>query len=108
VTRDAGKAFKMYLEVANAGDPAAMYQVGAMYYEGDTVEADSTIAFGWFLKSANGEDVDGLYMAGSMYFEGEGVKKDTAKGEALLKQAATAGSEKARTFLDKHQAATVP
>ena len=50
--RDYDTAFKAWLPLAEAGDPAAQNNIGFMYRKGRAVTPDDATAFSWYMRSA--------------------------------------------------------
>jgi len=65
------------LEAANAGNPKAMFMVGAGYkYGEDGFPEDDAEAAKWFRKAADAGNAQGMANLGFMYEWGDGVPKD--------------------------------
>ena len=67
------------LELAEAGDAEAQFELGCRYDRGDGVERDFAAAYGWWLKSAKQGHATSQYNVGSMLENGDGVEKDYAE-----------------------------
>lgn len=60
-------------ELAQLGDPTAMYNVGKGYFDGRGVAKDHGEAFKWFLKAAQMNNVSAIEMVAYMYGYGDGT-----------------------------------
>src|SRR5579864_924144 len=80
------------LERANAGDPAAQVEAGAMYAVGRRgVKVDLKAAAMWFRKAAEQGNVDGQFKLGAMYEHGRGVDADATEAANWYRKAAQQG-----------------
>ena len=70
------KKFEEAKVKAEKGDADAQYQVGVMYRDGKTVNADLKQAFRHFKKSADQGHVMAQYELGVLHLHGKGVKRD--------------------------------
>ena len=84
--------FQAYMQKAEAGDAAAMYAVGYLYYYGQGTEQDADKALEWFEKAAEAGSGDGFGMLGYIYDVGEGVPEDPAKAFEYYQKAADLNS----------------
>ena len=84
--------FQAYMQKAEAGDAAAMYAVGYLYYYGQGTEQDADKALEWFEKAAEAGSGDGFGMLGYIYDVGEGVPEDPAKAFEYYQKAANLNS----------------
>lgn len=66
---DDGKAFSLFTEAAEAGDPYGMAMVSLMYHEGDYVERDETLAEEWMGRCERSGDMKRIEDLGLSYFE---------------------------------------
>jgi TPR repeat protein len=85
--------FHRLSKVAEAGSPAAQYNLGMLYNNGIGVEQDASKAFHWFEKAATGGDPLGHYKVGCYYagqFQGV-VTPDHTKALTYKLAAAEAG-----------------
>ena len=84
------------LRKAEAGEGAAMYNLGLWYEHGlKGLAKDVAKAFEWFKKSHEAGNVCGTCALGSCYLYGAGVPKCFARGATLLGEAAWRGSKNA-------------
>lgn len=79
---------------ADAGDAAAQYEMGIIYYHGKGVVASQKEALEWFQKSAAQGNPEAQLQLGKMYAAGEGVEQsDTAAFEYFQKSADQGNAE---------------
>ena len=97
--KDIDAARKYLSEAANAGDAAAMANLGNMYANGFGVDANNETALHWFHKAANKGNAMGRYGLGYMTLAGHGVEQDHGMAVKYLNQAAEQGLADARYFL---------
>lgn len=74
--RDYDTAFKAWLPLAEAGDPAAQNNIGFMYRKGRGVTPDDSIAISWYRRSAAQGFADAMTNLGYMYDESRGTTQD--------------------------------
>ncbi|CAB9508297.1 Sel1 domain protein repeat-containing protein [Seminavis robusta] len=87
-------ALEDLLEMAEAGDPLAMYDVGALYESGaDGFEKDEKLAFHWYKRAHEAGNVKGTALIGCYYLLGWGVTECYTKGIAYISLAAGKGSD---------------
>lgn len=89
------------LELANAGEPEAQYQIAGMYLAGKGIEQDAIEALRWFESAAAHDDGRALFALGQMYLRGEGVLQDDAKARAYFTRSAATGNADARRALGR-------
>lgn len=85
------KAAEFWRPLAEKGDSAAQYLLGALYVDGKGVEQDDTTAFMWFERAANQGDARAQYNLGASYAEGAGVKKSEVDAAKWFRRAADQG-----------------
>ncbi|SFE26961.1 tetratricopeptide repeat protein [Nitrosomonas sp. Nm166] len=104
----AEKKFKVLVEDAKAGNPAAQNALGVMYYTGEAISKSSSgqvlsndpeLAAGWFFRAAEQGYADAQANLGLMYANGEGVEKDMAQAVELFRKAAEQGHVNAQNNL---------
>ena len=88
-------AFKIWLPMAEAGDPKAQYNVGRCYNLGEGVDKDPGLAKHWYLKAAEQNDARALFNLYLFYSDGKDEKKDFEKAEGYLKKAVELGEKRA-------------
>ena len=69
-------AFQEWRSLSEQGDPAAQYQLGRLYAEGEGTERDQAQALHWFRRSAERDYPLAQYVLGVAYQEGLGVAPD--------------------------------
>ena len=70
-----GKAFNIYLELANNGSIDCQRFIGWMYYTGKGVDKDLRKASDWFSKAADKGDIEAKYGLGKVYISSENYSK---------------------------------
>lgn len=80
---------------AVAGNPAAQYEVGQRYANGENVPQDLAQAAYWYGQSADQGLAIAQYRLAALYEKGRGVAQDNAKARGLYEKAATQGNVKA-------------
>ena len=66
-------------KVAEQGDPAAQFSLGARYATGEEVKQDYTEAVRWFTKAAEQGHILAQATLGAYYWAGRGVPQDLTK-----------------------------
>lgn len=102
VDRDYNKAYELYCEAADAGNPDGMYCIASMIEHGNsdtlydmklistenaTDETKLMVAFIWYEKAADAGSAEAMYYIGDMYEEGHGVAKDQEKANEWYRRA---------------------
>lgn len=95
------EAMKWYKLSAEKGSAKAMYNVGFMYYKGQSVAQNYTEAMSWFKKSADKGIELAMFNIGAMYYNGLGVAKNEAEARMWFQKAADKGSEDAKKALQQ-------
>lgn len=85
-------ALKIWLPLANQGDPVAQTYVGEIYEKGLGVPPQHSIAAEWYAKAAEKDFVRALLSLGALYEEGRGVPQDKEKAVELYRRASGLGS----------------
>ncbi|MGE0750039.1 MAG: hypothetical protein AB7K64_05565 [Variibacter sp.] len=80
---------------ADAGNPAAAYEIGVRYADGRGVAANPEEAARWLERAASANLAPAQYRLGSLYEKGQGVKKDLERARRLYASAAERGNAKA-------------
>ena len=70
---------RMLREKAEMGDPKAMSDLGATYFQGDELPRDHSTAFAWFERSATAGYTLAFVNLATCYREGLGCPKDERK-----------------------------
>ncbi|WP_119422713.1 tetratricopeptide repeat protein [Desertibaculum subflavum] len=97
--KDYARAMTVWRELADAGDVAAMRNVGQLYRQGLGVEPDAVQAAAWFRRAAELGLVNAQANLGHLYMLGEGVAQDDAMAVKWLGEAARAGHPAAQFYL---------
>ena len=82
-------------KAAEAGDPVALFEIGARYTEGRGVAVDMAEAANWYKLAADRGSVPAQYRLGNLFEKGNGVARDLDKALAYYSQAADAGNASA-------------
>ncbi|MDB5569203.1 MAG: peptidoglycan-binding protein, partial [Hyphomicrobiales bacterium] len=80
---------------ANAGDPAAQYELGSRYAEGRGVARDPALAAAWFEKAAKQDFAPAQYRFGALLEKAVGPAKDLDKARQWYQRAAERGNVRA-------------
>ncbi len=80
---------------AVAGNPAAQYEVGQRYANGDNVPQDLAQAAYWYTQAADQGLAIAQYRLATLYEKGRGLAKDDGKARVWYEKAATKGNVKA-------------
>ena len=96
-------ARKIWTEEAEAGDPAAAYNLGRMYTNGDGVRQSDQKAFEWYRTAAEGGLAQAQFQLGYMYAAGQGVRTDLRKAIIWTGRAARQGHAQAQANLPEMQ-----
>jgi hypothetical protein len=86
-----GTAKTIFETIANHGNPAAQWALGAIYYVGEGVPQDDEQAIHWYEKSANQGYAPAQANLGYMYQEGLGVPPDAKRAVELFEKSAKQG-----------------
>jgi TPR repeat protein len=89
--RDYTSALRLFSQAANQGNPAAEYNLGRLYAEGQGVPVNPAAAAVWFRKAADQGNPGAQYNLGLLYQEGRGVRRDPARAAAWQLKAANQG-----------------
>lgn len=76
---------------AEQGDAEMMANLGLLYWQGESVEANPEEGLKWFHKAAEAGNANAQMMLGQLYGEGNGVEKDQAKAAEWTRKAAEQG-----------------
>jgi localization factor PodJL len=85
---------------AEGGVPKAMYNLGAMYYEGEGGSQDHSLAAMWFRKAAERGVKDSQYNLGVLYERGDGVPLNPSEAYKWLRIAGNSGDKVAAQEAD--------
>ncbi len=92
---DVSAAERALRSAAVAGNPAAQYEVGQRYANGENVPQDLAQAAYWYGLAADQGLAIAQYRLAALYEKGRGVAQDNAKARGLYEKAATQGNVKA-------------
>ncbi|MFO1124468.1 MAG: peptidoglycan-binding protein [Methylocystis sp.] len=94
-TPSSGDAFAAIKRLAEEGQPAAQYELGARFAEGRGAPRDAYAAAKWFEKAAERGLAPAQFRLGSLYEKGVGVDRDYARARMWYERAAEAGNARA-------------
>lgn len=83
--------FTQTKNLAEQGNAIAQYNLGAMYYTGESADQNYHKAAEWFQKSADNGVAIAQYNLGTMYAKGLGVRQNSVTSHKLYKKAAYQG-----------------
>lgn len=83
------------VSAAQAGDAAALFEIGSRYLEARGVPADFSKAAIWFQRAADRGLVPARYRLAGLYEKGTGVARDVVRAKGLYLVAAAAGNASA-------------
>ncbi len=89
------EAVRLWLPLAEAGDPKAQYNIARCYHNGDGVDKDSRKAFELYIKASNQRESRSFHNLSLMYEAGEACEKNTAKAQEMMDKAAELGEVRA-------------
>jgi hypothetical protein len=95
-SKDYAAAFTKFKKAAEAGDAAAQYNLGLMYFQGQGVAQDYLQAARWFTKAAEGGVRQAQSNLALMYDQGKGVAQDYLQAARWFTKAAEAGDAAAQ------------
>jgi localization factor PodJL len=79
-------------EAAAAGNPAALFEIGRRYTDGDVVERDLAKAAEWYRHAAQAGYAPAQYRLGNFHEKGHGVGIDLAEAAGWYRKAAEQGN----------------
>ena len=88
---DYATAYRKWMPRAQAGVPAAQYNIGYLYNKGFGVGQDSKAALTWITRAADRQLPQAQLYLATLYIAGDGVARDEALGFQLCQKAANAG-----------------
>jgi len=94
-----GQAVALWRKAADAGDPQAMFYLGAMYATGRGSPHDDPEAFKWYSKAAEAGNSSAMFYLAEMYADGRGTAKDQPLAVRWYRKAADAGDVSAMVSL---------
>ncbi|CDZ67604.1 Putative peptidoglycan binding protein,Sel1 repeat protein [Neorhizobium galegae bv. orientalis] len=86
---------KSLADAAAAGDPNALFEIGARFTDGKGVKSDLSEAANWYKLAADRGLVPAQYRLANLFEKGTGVSRDLTKAMTYYKQAADAGNASA-------------
>ncbi|MGK9054888.1 peptidoglycan-binding protein [Neorhizobium petrolearium] len=86
---------KSLADAAAAGDPNALFEIGARFTEGRGVQTDLSEAANWYKLAADRGLAPAQYRLANLFEKGTGVTRDLTRAMAYYKQAAEAGNASA-------------
>ena len=93
------EAIPLYRQLADAGYPSAISNLGNIYEQGHGVAKDKAEAFRLFRQAAEKGLASAINLVGRMYALGEGVAKDQVEAAQWFRKGAEAGSREAMVNL---------
>jgi len=91
----AGIEPKSLADAAAAGDPNALFEIGARFTEGRGVKSDLSEAANWYKLAADRGLAPAQYRLANLFEKGTGVSRDLGKAVTYYKQAADQGNASA-------------
>ncbi|MCQ1767006.1 peptidoglycan-binding protein [Neorhizobium galegae] len=86
---------KSLADAAAAGDPNALFEIGARFTDGKGVKSDLSEAANWYKLAADRGVAPAQYRLANLFEKGTGVSRDLTKAMTYYKQAADAGNASA-------------
>ncbi|MCC4619032.1 sel1 repeat family protein [Xanthomonas cassavae CFBP 4642] len=102
VPADPATAMLWYEVAANAGQPAAMNQLGRCHELGFGTPVNDALAALWYRRAADHGLDWGMYNLAHLHASGRGVAQDQTQALALYRQAAERGHAKSMNFLARY------
>ena len=93
------RAFALFREAANDGDPAAQTSLGNLYYLGMGTERDYLAAVNWYFAAAKQRHAPAQLNLGHMYQQGLGVIQDPVRAFAWYNMSDKTGNPEAELYL---------
>jgi len=93
--------FKKYQEAAKAGDPASLYNLGALYAQGIGAKRSTIEALKLFRKAADMGFSKAQFDLGNAYAAGWGILPDVDEALKWYRMAALQGSSEAKIAIKK-------
>ncbi|WP_185268210.1 tetratricopeptide repeat protein [Halopseudomonas xiamenensis] len=93
-------ALENCLELAEAEDMQAQFEMGELYYHGERTERDLETALKWYERASIQGQPDAQYRLGLMHMNGEGVERNLPQAYIMLKMAAVNGQDAAMDASD--------
>ncbi|MGI9549401.1 MAG: bifunctional trypsin-like peptidase domain-containing/SEL1-like repeat protein [Bdellovibrionales bacterium] len=86
------ESLKWFQLAAQQGLAYSSFQLGKMYYYGETVSQDYKKAFQYFEQAAQQGHIDSIFELGTIYYHGEAAPQDYKKAIEYFEQAAQKGN----------------
>jgi len=102
--KDINKAIDLWQTASNLGHVDASFKLGEYYFSGNGLfksGKDRRQAYAFYAKAAQGGHVEAMYKFGKGLYEGDDIKSDKDLGVKWLREAAAAGNDAAKNFLNK-------
>ena len=93
------RALREWRPLAEAGDPVAQHNLGAMYDQGHSVEQDYAEALRWYRLAAEQGHTQAQFNVGDMHEAGDGVPQDHFEAMRWYRLAAEQGHAEAQNNL---------
>ncbi|MEZ2744563.1 tetratricopeptide repeat protein [Halopseudomonas bauzanensis] len=93
-------ALENCIELAEADDMQAQFEMGELYYHGERAERDLDAALKWYERASIQGHPDAQYRLGLMHMNGEGVERNLPQAYIMLKMAAVNGQDAAMDASD--------
>jgi len=93
-------ALENCIELAEAEDMQAQFEMGELYYHGERAERDLAAALKWYERASIQGHPDAQYRLGLMHMNGEGVERNLPQAYIMLKMAAVNGQDAAMDASD--------
>jgi TPR repeat protein len=84
---------------AGSGDLNALWKLGKLYHDGESIPKDVAKSFQYFEKAATRGNAPSQLLVGMGYYQGEGVKKNLELAVSWVKKAAKQGLPETQTSL---------
>jgi hypothetical protein len=91
VTAEFAEAFRIWLPLAEAGDPRAQFGIASLYDHGQGVEVNYFLSANWFQRSARQGLAVAQFNLGNAFRHGRGVPQDDGEAVRLWRLAAQQG-----------------
>ena len=98
--KDYATAYRLFMQLAEKGNPTAQYNIGWMHANGQGVVQDYAVASRWFQNPAGKGNATAQYNLGWIYANGLGVPQDYVRAHMWFSLAAVTGDADAVKNLD--------
>ena len=93
------RAYKIWLPLAEQGNPEAQYNIALLYMKGNGVELNERTALSWFTRAGEQGMADAQYNAGVMFYGGKGTYPDKTSAIEWWQLSASQGHPNAQNNL---------